>query len=176
MWTEKAEGSHSVQRPAWTFSSPPQGYPACPGKRCFELKLAPAASVSSSSVTKTACERPLWGTGLQRLWGGQLPAQPGGREELASFWLCPSLSQTCPPLKVHGDRSLSFLSCPSPPTARIGLWARGTELGKEAPDWTHAISDKARLKSEGSSAVLFPQALLRFQDEFLAMALVWEYR
>lgn len=92
-------------------------YPACPGKRHFELKLAPAASVSSSSVTKPACERPLWGAGRQRLWGGQLPAQPGaGRSLLASlsFWVCPSLVQTCPFSKVHKDRSLSLLSCPHP--------------------------------------------------------------
>lgn len=135
-----------------------QWYPACPGKRRFELKLAPATSVSSNPVTK-----PLWGTGQQKLWGGQLPAQPGlpppppGRSLLASpgFWVCPSLTQTCPSLKAHGDQCLSLLSCPSPhPQARIGLWARGTEMGKEAPDRAQAISDKARLHLK--EALLLP--------------------
>lgn len=108
-----------------------QWYPACPGKRRFELKLAPATSVSSNPVTK-----PLWGTGQQKLWGGQLPAQPGlphptPREELAcKSWLL-GLSEFDSDMSIlkstWGPMSQpSFLPLPPPPSQD---WAVGQRDG-----------------------------------------------
>lgn len=113
-----------------------QWSPACPGKRCFELKLAPAASVSLSSVTKPACERPRRGGG--RAWRNRAAEALGrtascsarGPEELASkSWLLDlskfdsdmsTLKSTRGPISQP-----SFLPAPPPPWPLSQDWAVG---------------------------------------------------
>lgn len=74
-----------------------QWYPACPGKRDFELKLAPAAPVSSALSQGLLLRGPCGELGSRgSAEGSFLLSQGPGRNLLtsSSFWVCPSLIWT----------------------------------------------------------------------------------